>query len=130
MKPYVVMVQADQDDQFFADSAIDEFKPDFEVKYFPHISEINKYMEAYGAPRIVMINDSSIVPAREQLREIRSEKKLAHIPVIILGEMATKEYIRKYYLEGANSYVIKPSNMQATRKKIEVFFRYWFEVAE
>lgn len=130
MKPYAVMVQTDADDRFFADSTLSEIQSGTQIEYIPHTDDLGNLIEEKGMPQVILINDSSIRPAREQLKKVKTNRELGHIPVVILGELATDDYIRDYYRAGANSYIIKPSTVQATRKKIETFFEYWFEVAE
>lgn len=130
MEKYALMVQTDDDDRFFADSTMREINLGVNVEYIPNINQLGKIVEKSGEPQVILINDSSIRPAGDQLKKIKADKGLSHIPVVILGEVATEEYIKKYYSLGANSYVIKPSTIEGTKKKIETFFRYWFEVAD
>jgi response regulator RpfG family c-di-GMP phosphodiesterase len=130
MEPYALMVQTDDDDRFFADSTMREIDMGVNVEYVSNIDQLANLTEKKGEPHVILINDSSIRPAGGQLKKIKADKNLSHIPVVILGEVATDEYIKKYYSLGANSYVIKPSTIEGTKKKIETFFRYWFEVAD
>lgn len=54
----------------------------------------------------------------ECLNEIRTDKKLKEIPVIIFSTSAQPEYIEKVYQSGANRYIRKPSSFSELRKVI------------
>ena len=64
------------------------------------------------------------------VKHLKADTSLAHIPVIVLGEITTPDYIKQYYRAGANTYITKPSTVAATQKKIQLFLEYWFDVAE
>ncbi|MGZ8524687.1 MAG: hypothetical protein ACXWV1_09680, partial [Chitinophagaceae bacterium] len=68
--------------------------------------------------------------AIDMVRYLKGDASLSHIPVIVLGEITTPDYIKQYYRAGANSYITKPSTVDATKKKIQLFLEYWFNVAE
>jgi hypothetical protein len=53
-----------------------------------------------------------------------------HVPVVVLGEVSGDDHIKEWYRAGANTFIVKPSTVAATQKKIKTFFEYWFEVAE
>src|SRR5688572_28548589 len=107
MEPYALMVQTDEDDRFFADTSMREINLGVNVEYISSIDQLGALADKKGEPQVILINDSTIRPAGDQLKKIKMDKNLSHIPVVVLGEVATDEYIKKYYSLGANSYVIK-----------------------
>jgi DNA-binding NarL/FixJ family response regulator len=64
------------------------------------------------------------------LKHLKSDQNFLHIPVVILGDAEDPGFTAECYRMGANSYIIKPSSIEETKKKITLFFKYWMEVAE
>jgi CheY-like chemotaxis protein len=65
---------------------------------------------------------------REVLEEIKSDKKLSHIPVVILtSSKAEKDIVETYGLH-ANSYIIKPVNLEKFIEIVESIENFWFTV--
>jgi hypothetical protein len=44
--------------------------------------------------------------------------------------VSANDYIKDWYKAGVNTFIVKPSSVAATRKKIKTFLEYWFDVAE
>lgn len=130
MKPYVIMLQTDADDREITESILTEINTSIPVEFIADISELEKVISVAGQPTVIMVNDSFSNTATEQLQQLKKNPAYNHIPVVVLGEIVTEEYIKKYYRAGASTYITKPSTIAGTRKKIETFFKYWFDVAE
>jgi DNA-binding response OmpR family regulator len=128
---YVIMVQTDEDDRFITESALKETGTNVDLKFVPGLDELDKMVSQSGLPALILLSDrGAISKAVELVIKIRRNFSYTHIPVIVLGEVTTEEYVKECYNAGANSYIIKPSSTAETKEKIETFFRYWFEVAE
>ena len=130
MKPYALMLQTDEDDRFITESTLAEINNTIPVVFIASAGDLKSVKDSLGLPTVILVNDNSMRIAREQLKEIKSHPAYNHIPVVVLGEVVTDEYIRQYYRAGANTYITKPSTIAGVRKKIDTFFKYWFEVAE
>ncbi|MGZ5218571.1 MAG: hypothetical protein ACXWC7_00780 [Chitinophagaceae bacterium] len=131
MPAYVVMVQADEDDRSLTQSVLDEMQQDIPMHFISRISELQNLVSASGLPAIILINSHGHQhKAIDMVRYLKGDASLSHIPVIVLGEITTPDYIKQYYRAGANSYITKPSTVAATKKKIQLFLEYWFNVAE
>lgn len=131
MAPYVLMLQADQDDQYLTQSAIAEMKPSLTMKFLSGVEEIDELVMEAGKPTLILLSDTGDLVKREQiLRHLKTHPEYSYIPVIVLGEKSSREYVKECYRAGANSFIAKPATVDATKKKIETFFSYWFEVAE
>ena len=131
MESYALMIQADPDDQYLTESILSEIDNGIQVRFIRHYSEIGNLIDKYNEPAVILLND--LGPTHrglDLLKQIKTDPLHAHIPVVMLGEISTDDYIRKSYLAGANTFITKPSTINATRKKIETFFEYWFNVAE
>ena len=131
MQSYVLMLQTDEDDQYITETTLSEMNITVPVKFIRSVNEINPLINVHGLPSVILINDRGAVHSGNQiLKDLKSQKEFSHIPFVLLGEVTTPEYIKDCYRIGANTYIIKPSTVSATRKKIETFFNYWSEVAE
>ncbi len=131
MEPYVVMLRTDADDRDITEEMLAETGNRINLKFAADLHELYGMIEASGDPLLVLLNDKGAAHADHgQLRKLKSNPVSAHIPVILLGEISTKEYIMECYRAGANSFIIKPSTIAETKNKIERFFDYWLNVAE
>jgi CheY-like chemotaxis protein len=65
---------------------------------------------------------------REVLKEIKEDKDLKHIPVVILTTSSTEEDIRETYAHHANSYIVKPANVGRFIETMKNLEDYWFNM--
>lgn len=131
MQAYVLMLQADEDDKFLTESILEEMQETIPMHFIARISEIEDMIAVSGLPAVILINNQDHRhKAIDVVKYLKADNRLDHIPIVVLGEITTPDYIRQYYRAGANTYITKPSTMAATRKKIKLFLAYWFDVAE
>jgi DNA-binding NarL/FixJ family response regulator len=101
------------------------------MRFIARISEMEGLIAAAGLPAVILINNQDHRhKAIDLVKYVKADIALAHIPVVVLGEITTADYTRQYYRAGANTYITKPSSIAAMRKKIRLFLEYWFDVAE
>jgi len=65
---------------------------------------------------------------REVLEEICRDKKLRHLPVIILTTSADEQEILQMYQLRCNSYIVKKIDFSQYKRAIEVISDYWLRV--
>ena len=131
MDTYVLMLQADPDDKYITESAVQEINPGVPLKFVDSVSDVNEFIAENGHPAVILFNYSGLNrKGYEIVKQLKSHPSYGHIPVVVLGEVSADDYIREWYKAGANTFIIKPSSVAATQKKIRTFFDYWFEVAE
>jgi response regulator RpfG family c-di-GMP phosphodiesterase len=131
MQPYALMMQIDPDDRYITESTMDEMSNNIPVQYITSIVDLDKAIVDFGQPVVILVNDQGSVQGGPTLvKKIKSNPLYSHIPVVILGEVTSSEYIQQCYRAGANTFIIKPSSIADTRTKISTFFSYWFDVAE
>jgi CheY-like chemotaxis protein len=65
---------------------------------------------------------------REALREIKADKNLRSIPIIILTTSKADEDILKSYDLGVNSFITKPVIFSAMVEVMTTLNKYWFEI--
>ncbi len=66
---------------------------------------------------------------REVLADIKHEKDLKKIPVIVLTTSSDERDIEACYAAGANSYIQKPVNLEGFMRAIQQLADYWFEIS-
>lgn len=65
---------------------------------------------------------------REVLAEVKSDENLKNIPVVVMtSSMAESDILQSYNLH-ANSYVVKPVNLEKLAEVIESIENFWFTV--
>jgi CheY-like chemotaxis protein len=65
---------------------------------------------------------------REVLQEIKKDKLLKKLPVIVLTTSDDSNDIERCYTEGANSYIQKPVDLDRFIEAIKSLKDYWFEI--
>ena len=63
---------------------------------------------------------------REVLKDIKTDKILKCIPVIVLTGSDDHNDVIKSYEHHANAYIIKPANLDMFEKYITIFKNFWF----
>ena len=97
------------------------------------LAYLHREGEYPGVPRPDLILLDLNLPGlsgREVLQEIKSDKNLKSIPVVILTTSDSEEDILKAYNLGANCYVNKPLGLQEFMKNIESIKTFWLTVVK
>ena len=63
----------------------------------------------------------------ELLRQIKSDKQLAHLPVLIMSSSDEKRDISNAYAAGANGYLVKPNRFQDLRQLVRSIHHFWLK---
>ncbi|MEO0397686.1 MAG: response regulator [Cyanobacteria bacterium P01_A01_bin.137] len=66
---------------------------------------------------------------REILAQIKQDEKLKTIPVVVMTTSSNPKDIDECYRAGANSYILKPTNIEQLKVSIQLFVKYWFTVS-
>ncbi|PSB18833.1 response regulator [Phormidesmis priestleyi ULC007] len=65
---------------------------------------------------------------REVLRQIKQNKNLKSIPVVVFTTSSNPKDIEDCYQFGVNSYIVKPINFAQLKRDVQLLVDYWFEV--
>ncbi|MCS6817604.1 MAG: response regulator [Blastocatellia bacterium] len=90
-----------------------------------------KYADPDSAPRpglILLDIKLPKVDGLEVLRRIKSDPILKAIPIIMLTSSEQEADILRSYLNGANSYIVKPIQFDAFVQKVRELKLYWILV--
>ena len=100
---------------------------------FDYLRHTGEYVDARSAPRPDLILLDLRMPrkdGRETLRELKTDPRLRHIPVVALTTSTAGDDVEFSYDVGVNAYVTKPTSFSEWIKIIDIFGKYWFEVVE
>lgn len=65
---------------------------------------------------------------REVLYQIKHDRNLKKIPVVVFTTSNNPKDIAACYEQGANSYIIKPMDFKLLKLTIQTLLSYWFEI--
>jgi CheY-like chemotaxis protein len=85
------------------------------------------YAEAPRPEIIVLDLNLPKKDGREVLTEIKADRELRRIPVVVLTTSASKEDILRAYDLHANCYMTKPVELQALLTTIRAIVTFWME---
>jgi two-component system response regulator len=66
---------------------------------------------------------------REVLAEIKQDRDLKLIPVVVLTTSADEDDLRRSYGAGANSYVTKPADLRQFMNVVKAIEDFWFGIS-
>jgi len=130
MQSYVLMLQTDVDDRDITEAMVSGIDFVIPVKFLDNVDELTSFVTEQGPPSLILISENEKHTGREIVTRLKKDSSYKHIPLVILGEKALGDYVKECYAAGVNTFIVKPSTVELTRRKIENFFTYWFKVAE
>lgn len=66
----------------------------------------------------------------EVLREVKRDRRLAGLPVVILTSSDAETEVSRCYAQGANCYVVKPVDFNSFLQIVTSIEQFWFSVAK
>jgi len=69
------------------------------------------------------------VDGREVLEQLKGDKRLRHLPIVVLTSSAMPEDIAAAYRAGANCYMQKPIELNDLFDKIRNLYEFWTQTA-
>ena len=85
----------------------------------------------YPTPGIVLLDlNMPKMDGREALKEIKADKNLRTIPIVILTTSKAEEDILKTYNLGVSSFITKPVKFSTMVDVMKTLNKYWFEIVE
>jgi two-component system, chemotaxis family, response regulator Rcp1 len=64
------------------------------------------------------------------LREVKSNSRLRSVPIVVLSSSMSDKDVETSYGLYANSYVVKPSDLDGLLKMVSTINEYWFGIVE
>lgn len=136
----VLVAEDDADDRLLIQKAFKRGTETGNLVYVENGEELLKYLkreapytneEQYPRPQIVLLDlNMPKKDGREALREIKTDKDLCKIPVIVLTTSRAQDDIEHMYKMGSNSYITKPSSFDGLLTIAKEIEEYWFRTVE
>ena len=67
---------------------------------------------------------------REVLAELKSDRNLQTIPIVVFSTSSNPKDIDACYRCGISGYIVKPMDTQRLNQLVQTFLAYWFNVVE
>ena len=138
-KPRTILIAEDDDDDYLlTEQGLKEARFVNPLQRVRDGQELVNYLQrrppyndraAYPRPALVLLDlNMPRKDGREALREIKSDPRLRHIPIVVLTTSKAEEDIVRSYELGVNSFITKPVTFQGLVEAVKVLGRYWFEL--
>ena len=136
----ILMADDDADDRMLTRDALEESRVLNELRFvedgeelMEYLTRRGKYSNAADSPRPGLILLDLNMPkkdGREALKEIKADKDLRIIPIVILTTSKAEEDILRTYDLGVNSFITKPVTFSALVDTMQTLSKYWFEIVK
>lgn len=136
----ILMADDDAEDCLLVRDALREAQLPHELRFVRHGLELLDYLRHEGEyessssappPDLILLDiKMPCMDGRETLRELKSDKRFRHIPVIALTTSVARDDVELCYDIGANSYIPKPTSFRDLVRIVEIIAKYWFETVQ
>lgn len=135
----ILMAEDDPDDRLLVQEAFEESRLSNELRFVEDGEQIMAYLRREGgynpanAPRPAVILLDLNMPkkdGREVLNELKQDKDLRQIPVIVLTTSEAEEDIIRSYCSGASGFIVKPVTFQRLVDVLKTVGEYWLEIVQ
>ncbi len=136
----ILIADDDQDDQLLIRKALKSGRLVNQVKFVDNGEMLMDYLYRKGdyeelsgepLPGLILLDlNMPVMDGREALKEIKTDKALRKIPVVVLTTSKAEEDILKTYDLGVNSFITKPVTFESLSSVLRATTNYWFEIVE
>lgn len=136
MKRSILMLEHDDDDRYITQAVFDENHYQVKIHFVDNSNDLFAFLFACEKtftpyPALILLNHyAAPLNAVDILKDLKANRKYAHIPVVVLAGTLHHDILHACYAVGANSFIKKPSSSAEFNQKIGAFIRYWFETVE
>lgn len=136
----ILIADDDAEDRMIILDTLKESRLKNTIQYVENGEELMLYLQndgkysdkkKYPTPGIILLDlNMPKKDGREALKEIKADKNLKSIPIIILTTSKAEEDILKTYDLGVNSFITKPVTFSAMVEVMNTLKKYWLEIVE
>ena len=135
----ILIADDDEEDRMMAEEALEESQFNSKMRFAMDGEEVMDYLNNRGRfsnkkenpiPELILLDLN--MPKKdgwEVIAEIKKDKRLRSIPIVVLTTSNADADIRETYNLGVNSYITKPVTFAGFVEAMKSMKRYWFEVA-
>jgi DNA-binding response OmpR family regulator len=95
-----------------------------------YLSDKDEDQEGSGPGLVLLDINLPRQSGHEVLKHIRSREKTKHMPVIMLSTSGAPRDIMESYTNGANSYIVKPIDLNEFIESMKQFSQYWLKTVQ
>lgn len=130
-EPLVLFAEDDREDWILIQEAMKDCDCKLRVERVENGQQLlDRLRDGHRMPDVVMLDlQMPLMDGQEALREIRSDPKLRHLPVIVMTTSKLEADIFQSFHDGANSYVVKPINYEDLETLLKSVKKYWLETS-
>lgn len=88
------------------------------------------YQKAERPDLVLLDLNLPMLSGGEVLRQIKTDKLLKSLPVVVLTSSEEETEVSKCYAEGANCYIVKPVDFNAFMSIVGLIEEFWFSVVK
>ena len=135
MKPTILLVEDDKNDVFLMERAFGKASVPTEVRVACDGREALRYLRGEGEyadrerhplPCLTLLDlNLPYMHGLEMLKQIHEDPHLRKLIVVVLTSSVADSDIERAYELGANSYLIKPNNLEEVQELVELIGQYW-----
>ena len=135
----ILMAEDDPDDRLLMQEAFDESRVCNELRFVEDGQELVEYLRhenGYNeknapAPAVILLDlNMPRKDGREVLDELKNDRALMRIPIVVLTTSEAEEDVVRSYSSGAAGFVVKPVSFQRLAEVLKTLGEYWLEIVE
>jgi CheY-like chemotaxis protein len=132
----MLMLEHDEDDRYITQAVFDENQYAVRIHFVENSNDLFAHLitcekNYTPLPSLILLNHyATPLNALDIIRDLKSNLKFAHIPIVVVSGTMNREIVRRCYVMGASSFILKPSSAADVSRKIATFVKYWFETVE
>ena len=137
----ILVCDDDEDDRMLTQQALEDAHISNAVNFVVDGEDMMDYLYQRGAyegetglaprPGLILLDlNMPKLDGRDALKQIKGDKSLHDIPVVVLSTSSLDEDIVRSYQLGVNSFITKPVTFSGLVEAMNVLGRYWLEIVE
>lgn len=134
----ILVAEDDPDDRMMIEEAFRENCITNDISFVEDGEELMDYLRREGRyaglsgqpyPGIILLDlNMPKKDGREALREMKADRALCRIPVVVLTTSQAEEDIVRTYGLGVSSFITKPVTFQGLVDAVKVICQYWIQI--
>ncbi|MDI9245615.1 response regulator [Marinobacter sp. CHS3-4] len=136
----IVLAEDDEDDQMIVRKAFKKARFRSPLQMVSDGQELMRYLRAEGEysdrqsfpmPGLILLDlNMPVMSGEEALAEIKADKNLKHIPVVILTTTDDQTGVNRCYELGASTFITKPVTFSGFLEVVSELQLYWFSLVD
>jgi CheY-like chemotaxis protein len=136
----IVLAEDDEDDQLIVRRAFEKARFRSPLHIVDNGQELMRYLRGeaeysnrkdYPLPGLILLDlNMPVMNGEDALAEIKADRNLQHIPVVILTTTDDQTGVNRCYELGASTFITKPVTFSGFLDVVSKLQLYWFSLVE